>query len=491
MESVQAATDSEATGGAEGSVAATRRITVTKKWVGDNESVRPEDIKIHLKKSEAVLKKGQELSVIMKVLSGDEQVTGPSHNGPNDNPPSDNMTIAAFRRATEAQYSQALAAGATIENVSESGEAVYFWFDNGVIFYYSKSDNIYMNSDSAWFFASMRNLTDISGVSTLNTAYVTSMRHMFVNCTSLVDLSPLAAWDTGNVTTMRFMFGFSEFNTYDTDSEESFMSYNDLAPLANWNTQGVIDMNCMFRNARSIKTLEPIGSWNVANLISAASMFNRTEALEDASAIRGWDVRRVGGEYAPGDGTVQKGSFMTMFQKSGVLASDSLPNFALRAGSWNNGTFVPDNEPLMDSVPVVTKIKDITNERVIGGDGVRWAKDGNIWVASVDVSNDGSVWKAWEETENGSVKAKGAGAYVESSEGREGYGKDEANAVRGITKAVEFTNVYNAKATNVVKNPKTAGESYAVAFVALGGAIAGMFALVGGLTARRIVRDRK
>ncbi|MBR3164248.1 BspA family leucine-rich repeat surface protein [Candidatus Saccharibacteria bacterium] len=468
MATVQAATNSGAT---------TRRITVTKKWAGDSEAVRSEDTEIHLKKVSATLKTGLEVAIAMKTLAG--------NSGASDYA-SPNTTIYAFKKAEKAKYDEAVARGATMENVAESGLAVYMWFDNGTIYYYSEADNIYMNSNSAHMFRGMRNLADIDGVSALNTTYVEVMGGMFANDTSLVNLSPLANWDTGNVKGMRYMFGTVRSGS-DLDDEKNYMSYTDLSPLANWNTQSVVDMFCIFKNARRITTLAPIGGWNVSNLVMAEQMFNRTTSLEDASAIEGWDLRRVGNEYqkmgsSPTmDGEIEVGRFLGMFRLSGVLENGNLPNFTSRSGTWDSdGALTPDDAPLAGSVPVVTKTKDAVEEFTIGGSGVKWAKNGDTWMASVEVSNDGSIWRAWEKTENGLVSAKGGkGAYVESSAGREGYGKDEANAVKVSSGAVEFVNTYSAKAATVVKNPKTAGENYATVFMVIGGAVAGLGAMIG------------
>ena len=411
----------------------TRTITITKEWVNDDVTARPHDVEIHLENSRSILMDGPSLSLKMRALSG----------YPTSNPRTDNTAITAFKEATQSEY-EAVASSLTSNNeIQVSGEKTYMWFNSGTIYFYSTADNIYLNANSNSIFSKMLNLHDISGAARLNTTYVTKMAFLFEDCVDLIDISPVANWDVGNVVTMRLMFGANV-----TDSAHDHMSYTSLEALRNWNTQSLQDAGMMFKASQGITTIEPLSGWNVSNLRNTSQMFFRAYRITTATCLSSWNVVRVGGTYYnEGNGSNATGSFSQMFGRAGdptgATCKTTLPKFTYRAGSWSSsaGTFNPSSSPATGDAAVSAKIQD-PSEYIAGDSGTAWHKSGNTWTASFTVSNDGSVWRVWEDTNNGYIDgAHGTtDSYIESSGGVVGYGSSQSNPITGVTSSATITN---------------------------------------------------
>lgn len=191
----------------------------------------------------------------------------------------------------------------------------------------------------------MTSYEDITPLANWDTRSVTTMRSMFQNAASLIDLSPLANWDVSNVKDMGWMFGLDSSRTKINDT------VIDLSPLAGWDVSGVTDMAYMFQNINiasfvplanwtvdkvenfrytfnqtnksTTTSLAGLEDWNVSSATNMNGMFADSVSLADASAIDDWDIRGVT-------------EFDGMFSKVPVH-----PNFTMRSGTWNNGTFIP------------------------------------------------------------------------------------------------------------------------------------------------------
>lgn len=70
----------------------------------------------------------------------------------------------------------------------------------------TKADKPKLGNDFKEMFGSCTNLTDISGLSSLETGNVTSMEYMFTHCTSLANTSAINDWNISKVTTFNYMF---------------------------------------------------------------------------------------------------------------------------------------------------------------------------------------------------------------------------------------------------------------------------------------------
>ena len=115
-----------------------------------------------------------------------------------------------------------------------------------------------------YWFEHMENLTDITGMSYLNTSEVTSMLHMFYYCSNLtsVDVSHL---NTSNVKSMSGMFGFCD-NLTSLD-------------LSNWNTSKVNSMGYMFSFCRNLQTIYVGSGWSTDAVTSSGTMFSMCTSL--------------------------------------------------------------------------------------------------------------------------------------------------------------------------------------------------------------------
>lgn len=155
-------------------------------------------------------------------------------------------------------------------------------------------------------------LTDISGIANWNTAKVTNMHYMFHTCESLTNLEALKNWDISHVTNMHCMF-------------EAYKSIAGLSPLKDWDTRSVTDAAGLFASCNSLTSLDGLQNWDTTNTTAMNSMFSSCEGLVSTSEIENWNIANVT-------------NFSNMF-----MNCPSHPTFAKRAGTWNDGTFVPDN----------------------------------------------------------------------------------------------------------------------------------------------------
>ena len=151
---------------------------------------------------------------------------------------------------------------------------IYGWYNDDTFYYYSDADVIYMNEEADEMFSGLDQLTDISGLSQINTSRVTSMQNLFEYDHSLNDLSPIAGWDVSNVYNMNYMFMWC----YGLTTLES---------LADWEVSSLYDMASMFEETRNIESLHGLENWRPEYLYSMDYAFS-IENLSDISALSGW-----------------------------------------------------------------------------------------------------------------------------------------------------------------------------------------------------------
>ena len=238
----------------------------------------------------------------------------------------------------------------------------------GIIYWWSESNNVYLNPDSSNTFAALPYLADITGLSGLKTDYVTNMNSMFEWSTqNLTNVNALRNWNTSNVKNMSNLFyswfgkltdisGLENWNTSNVENMSRMFIIHDLEniePLRNWNTSKVTNMSYMFadNDDRSsvkkldaisnwdvanvttmegmfyfcgIETLQPISQWNVSNVQNMSNMFCVCTNLTDASGINNWDITKVT-------------EFTNMFKQCSTH-----PEFTKVTGTWDSeGTFTP------------------------------------------------------------------------------------------------------------------------------------------------------
>lgn len=242
----------------------------------------------------------------------------------------------------------------------------------GTIYWWSKSKNVYLNPDSSKMFGGLSYVSDLSGLSTLKTDYVTNMETILCVVTSnkkLRNLDFLARWNTENVENLGYAFcgyealdnmnGVSNWNTsnvtnmkglcggdpdiagtknYNIDAFKNWnvskvkdMSYifsqttaTNLNAISNWDVSNVTDMQSMFSNS-NVENLNGISNWNVNNVGNMSFMFSDCKNLTDASGINDWNIK-------------SDCNFTKMF-----FNCSTHPNFTKVTGTWDeNGTFLPN-----------------------------------------------------------------------------------------------------------------------------------------------------
>ena len=187
--------------------------------------------------------------------------------------------------------------------------------ETGKIYWWSESDSVYLNSDSAQMFAGLPYLTNIDGLKDMKTDYVVNMSDMFYSVgTQLSNIDALSGWNTSKVENMSGMFyrwslanSLSNVNAllnWDTskvkDMSSMFAGNNELTDiegLKKWNTSNVTDMHNMFGDGDSsgcaFTNLSAISNWNVKNVTNMTGMFYMCSELEDISEIWNWNITEI------------------------------------------------------------------------------------------------------------------------------------------------------------------------------------------------------
>ena len=236
----------------------------------------------------SVFKSGPEVNIMMKNLAGtttSSESTEDSH-------------ITAFKRSN----TEPTSGNKTSNNIASSSSSdypIYMWYSNGTIYWWSESNNIYLNRDASYMFNNMLNLNDISGLEYVNTKYTTSLFSTFWKCKSLSNITPIRNWNTLNVTTMR-----STFHT------------------------------------TNLSNLDALSNWNTSNVTSMYRTFNDDDnSLEDASGINKWDISKV----------TDFTNMFGIYSSSPTIINPVHPTFKDSnnnpiPGTWNSeGTFIKSN----------------------------------------------------------------------------------------------------------------------------------------------------
>ena len=139
------------------------------------------------------------------------------------------------------------------------------------------------------WFSGCSNLTEIEGISKLNTSEVTNMSSMFSGCSALTSLD-LSNFDTSKVTKMSSMFDLcsaltsldvSNFDTSKVTAMNSmFLSCRKLTSLdvSNFDTSSVTTMGYMFCNCKSLTSLN-LSNFDTSSVTNMGSMFMGCSSL--------------------------------------------------------------------------------------------------------------------------------------------------------------------------------------------------------------------
>ena len=201
--------------------------------------------------------------------------------------------------------------GLTAEGDNDSSKKV----ETGKIYWWSESDSVYLNPDSAQMFAGIPYLTNIDGLKDMKTDYVVNMSNMFYSLgTQLSNIDALSGWNTSKVENMSDMFyrwsftnSLSNVNAllnWDTSKVKNMsgmfagnFGLTDIEGLKKWNTSNVTDMHNMFGDGDgegcAFINLSAISNWNVKNVTNMTGIFYNCIKLEDVSAILNWNITEI------------------------------------------------------------------------------------------------------------------------------------------------------------------------------------------------------
>ncbi|MBR3328214.1 MAG: BspA family leucine-rich repeat surface protein [Atopobiaceae bacterium] len=124
-------------------------------------------------------------------------------------------------------------------------------------------------------FSGLDKLTEIKGISDLDTSQVANLSEMFSNCSSLESLD-LSKWDTSNVTDMTSMF----------ESCTNLVSLD----VSTWNTANVHGAKSMFSGCFSLESLD-LSNWDTSKITSVESMFASCAGLGSIKVGQNYKIR--------------------------------------------------------------------------------------------------------------------------------------------------------------------------------------------------------
>ena len=352
----------------------TKKITITKKWMHDDTDIRPSNITVHMKAEGSLLLEGSSnssanvspLETKIKAIAG----SGTAN--------TENKNVTAIKYATEEQYNQVKSTLTSSNEIQASGAKTYMWFasSTGTLYMYSEADNIYLNKNSGGVFRKFMSLTDISGLSHLNTSYVQDMNRIFQDTTLVESFAPISGWDVSKVQTFRFAFGTN-------DTTNRLYVANSFEPFREWKISSLTDANQMFKGWANIDDLEPLKSWDFTNVVDATQMFNhlgKRKTLKNIDVAEKWNVVRVS-------------NFGSMFHNLG--SGITKPVFDVRPGYWNGTAYITSVSPLAPITPEAPGTPVLLREYTTTAAG--WVKSGNTWTYEFTVDNDNSKYKVWED----------------------------------------------------------------------------------------------
>lgn len=139
----------------------------------------------------------------------------------------------------------------------------------GTIYWWSESQNVYLNPDSSRMFGGLSYLADIRGLSSLKTNYTNNMSYIFCVTTQnqkLKNFDALSNWNTESVTNLSCAFA-------------GYKNLESIEGLTNWNTSKVTNMHGMLGGdldvlGSKIKDISPLKNWNVSNVVDMSYIFS-------------------------------------------------------------------------------------------------------------------------------------------------------------------------------------------------------------------------
>ena len=167
---------------------------------------------------------------------------------------------------------------------------------------------IYANADSSYAFSytdrfsSFSNLTEIDGLTLLDTSNVTNMTQMFYGCSKLTSLD-VGGFNTAKVTNMSQMFDMCEKLTsldvsgFDTSKVTNmWRMFNGCSSLTSldvsgWKTSSVTKIRQLFSGCSSLTSVD-VGGFDTAKVTDMGNMFNGCISLTSLD-VGGFDTAKV------------------------------------------------------------------------------------------------------------------------------------------------------------------------------------------------------
>ena len=290
---------------------------------------------IHTRKP-ATLTYGSTVNTKMKVLAGKT----------NPNTYTEDDSITAIMRANELPIAVDINDSKYIISASNSALPIYAWYDNGVIYYYTDADEIFMHSSSGSFFQYLSSLSNIDAVAEWNTSNVTGLSN-FLSGTAVRNVDALSGWDTSKVTNMSWLLsstdylenvdGLSRWNTEKNTSLQGLFRSSlvtNVDGISGWDTSKVTDMHMLLFDATNMQNLDAFSEWNVSSVKDLSNAFQNMTNLTDIKGLKKWktgNVTDMTSTFAYSK-AIQNLSGLEDWDVSNVKALSNLFN----SGTWTN-----------------------------------------------------------------------------------------------------------------------------------------------------------
>ena len=231
---------------------------------------------------EATFRSGTAVNIRVKKLAGNTDATSETYDT--------NITQISKANALPQNF---VADDTNTLSIGTSDEPIYAWYDNGIIYYYTDAEKIYLNTDASYMFFRLKNVSQTEGLESWDASNVTSLRSAFsylgVDVTADFNMGDLSSWDVSHVQNMTSTF-------YLTGQNASSWNVGDLS---GWDTSSATSMGYMFcgagQKASSINL--DLSNWDVSHVHSMTYMFSSTgkNATTYCSIgdLSNWDVSNV------------------------------------------------------------------------------------------------------------------------------------------------------------------------------------------------------
>lgn len=292
---------------------------------------------ITIDKRQATFLPGQDVNIKMKNLAGDDTST----NGIK----TENTSIVSIKRSKE-EPTNINKEDKNVVSTNDSEYPIYMWYDDGTIYWWSEVYHPLLNEDASSMFRLLTGLTDISGLSLMDTKNSKNFSSLFsgrfagptdLKPMKISDFSPIENWNVSNVEIMSGMLAVNA-------------KLKDLGFLSNWDVSNVTDMSQLFQYCSKITSLKPLKNWDVSEVTSFRSAFSGTSSLTSLDGLENWDVSSVTtmyGMFMIGVSNYNSGVRSSLSNIS-ALSNWDVSNVETMQYMFQYNTFLSDFSPLKD-----------------------------------------------------------------------------------------------------------------------------------------------